>query len=254
MPHCRVHAGFGGRRAGGKCSALPTRHKEIVIKKLSILAGLAALALTASAAAAQGGMRADINRDGSLSRAEVTAQAAQRFARMDTNRDGTVTADERRGMRQARMERRGERRGQRAERMNERLPRLFARVDVNRDGSVTRAELATALARTGGRNDARRDRRLNALFAGADRNADGGVSLAEARTAMTTMREGMGSRADRPRREGRGANRPALTRAQVEARALRMFARFDTDRNGQLSAAELQARRDGRRERRNGRG
>lgn len=220
--------------------------------KFPILASLSALALAGGAALAQGGLRADANRDGSLSRTEVVQRAVQRFERLDANSDGTVTADERRQVRQARAERRKERRGQRAERMEDRLPRLFARVDADRDGRVTRPELDHAIAATGGRNDQRRDARLNALFAGADRNADGAVTLAEARSAIANM-QGMrgraGTRAGDPR-----PNRPALTRAEAEARALRMFARFDTDRNGQLSAAELQARRDKRAQRREQRG
>ena len=213
--------------------------------KLSILAGLSAFAMAGGAALAQGGLRADANRDGSLSRAEVTTHAAQRFARLDGNRDGTVTVDERRRILAARAERRQDRQGARADLLSDRLPRIFARVDANRDGRVTRPELDTALARTGGRNDTRRDGRLTALFAQADRNRDGGVSLAEARVAAATWQGGL-----RGPREGqaRGANRPAVTRAQAEARAMRMFARFDTDRNGRLTPAELQVRRDTRRD------
>lgn len=50
---------------------------------------------------------ADLNRDGRVSLQEATTSALQHFDQVDTNRDGRITPDERRSMRQRRMEQRG---------------------------------------------------------------------------------------------------------------------------------------------------
>lgn len=49
---------------------------------------------------------ADSNRDGSITKAEMTEAAATRFDRSDSNRDGTLTAEERRAAMEAMRERR----------------------------------------------------------------------------------------------------------------------------------------------------
>ena len=51
--------------------------------------------------------RADTNRDGRISFAEMSARALARFDRMDANRDGTVTVQERQALRAQRQDRRG---------------------------------------------------------------------------------------------------------------------------------------------------
>jgi len=61
----------------------------------------------AAGKARQGGMAgrlftaADANRDGKVSQAELQSAALQQFDRADANRDGQVTLDERKALRQA---------------------------------------------------------------------------------------------------------------------------------------------------------
>lgn len=110
-------------------------------------------------------MRADGNRDGIVTRAEMVADADARFAAMDTDKDGKVTATERDAAREAmRAQRRGGNGGDgprggggygmrgdpdgdgvltRAEAV-QRAEKRFDRFDTNRDGKLDAAELAAA--------------------------------------------------------------------------------------------------------------
>lgn len=69
--------------------------------------------------------RADVDRDGVITRAEYLAQAGQRFDRIDANRDGRIDAAERQAMR-GQMGMRGQgmggRRGWRAQGMDDMPP------------------------------------------------------------------------------------------------------------------------------------
>ncbi|USU08948.1 hypothetical protein NF700_01090 [Sphingomonadaceae bacterium OTU29MARTA1] len=112
-----------------------------------------------------GMMRADANRDGIVTRAEMIAEAEARFTAMDGDRDGTVTAAERDAAREAmRAQWRGGNGGNRgggprgggmgmrgdpdgvltrAETV-QRAGARFDRLDTNRDGKLDAAELAAA--------------------------------------------------------------------------------------------------------------
>ena len=120
--------------------------------KLFLAAALAGTMLGGAAMAAQdapqgrgGGMmmRADTNGDGSISRAEFTAQAEARFARMDKNGDGFITADEMGG--------KGGRGG----------GRLMA-ADTDHDGKVSHAEFTAMAAARFARMDANNDGEITA--------------------------------------------------------------------------------------------
>lgn len=95
------------------------------MKKISLAAGAALLAIAGVAIAQPGGeARGDRNAD--TTRQQVIERTDQRFAALDADRDGRVTPEE--------MRQHGEqRRAQRAERM-------FDRLDANSDGTVTAAE------------------------------------------------------------------------------------------------------------------
>lgn len=149
-------------------------------------------------------VRADRDRDGFISRAEVqtgreavrgqrlgqrTERRAERFARLDVNRDGTISRQEfdnraGAGDRAERKDRRAERRAERLERRGERRahrasagfgPRAFERLDRNRDNRVSLAEATAA--------------RLS-RFDRLDVNRDGLLSQEERRAARLARRNG----------------------------------------------------------------
>ncbi len=134
--------------------------------------GTGAVAQTAPPPPPGGGMmRADIDHDGTITRAEMIADAQARFATMDTDKDGKVTAEERDAAREAmRAQRRGGTGGLRGggmggggmggggmggmrgdpdgvitrEETARRAGARFDRLDANRDGKLDAAELAAA--------------------------------------------------------------------------------------------------------------
>lgn len=90
------------------------------MKKIIVSAATAAL-LVGGAAIAQPQGR-DANRDGNLTRAEVTAAIDARAARLDANRDGQISPAERQAQRQQRLDRR------------------FDRIDADGNGQISKAE------------------------------------------------------------------------------------------------------------------
>ena len=140
---------------------------SLVIAASGILAASATAQMAPPPPPGGGMMRADANRDGTITRAEMVAEADARFAAMDTDKDGKVTAAERDAARDAmRAQRRdgagggGARGGggmgmsmgmrgdpdgvlTRAEAV-QRAGARFDRLDANRDGSLDAGELAAA--------------------------------------------------------------------------------------------------------------
>ena len=89
-----------------------------------IIAGSVALAATAG----HGPMRfdADANKDGNLTKAELTDALDKRFARLDTNNDGQITKEERDAAHKARFEQR------------------FKAMDTDGNGQISQAEMQAA--------------------------------------------------------------------------------------------------------------
>ena len=184
------------------------------MKKFTILAGAALLAIAGTAMAQPAGApRADRNAD--VTRQQVVERTEQRFARLDLNDDGRVTAEE---ARQAGEQRRAQRAGQ-----------AFERLDLNRDGNISRAEFDQARSqRAERRAEAGPHRRMRGMrgmrghggqrmfgdqgfvtreqfeqralarFDRLDSNRDGTLTAAERQQARETMRQRM--------RERRGRN------------------------------------------------
>ena len=84
----------------------------------------------------RGGMMAmaDTNKDGAISKAEMTAALEGRFAKMDVDKDGKLTQADRDAMRAQRLDKR------------------FAMLDTDKNGQVSKAEFAAA-------HEARADKR-----------------------------------------------------------------------------------------------
>jgi EF hand len=144
------------------------------------LFAVVATALAAGAAAAQESRfaRADTDRNGVLSRAEVDRGLpgiAPRFDEIDRNRDGNLSPDELRSWstRRKAVERKGE--GGFAEH--------FRHADADRDGALTRAEVDKALPR------------LGAKFDRIDANSDGKLTQDELRRYFDSKRAARGKTA-----------------------------------------------------------
>lgn len=194
-------------------------------------AGVAVAALIAVPVLAQPG-RAD-GAPEPKTRAAVEAEVEARFARLDSDRDGFVTRDEARAAVEARRE-------QRAERRSERRAALFDRLDSNGDGSISRAEFEAPRAAPGDRAAKRAERRAHRMAHRADRRMHRGAVMAR-----------FGARAfEEMDRDDDGR----VSRAEASARAMALFDRVDTDRDGTVSVEERRSAREAfraqRRERR----
>lgn len=188
------------------------------------IAGMAAAqnAAPASTSMPKRAMALDLNKDGIITRAEVTAAADARFAQLDANRDGTVSASERPNKRGANV------RDMTREQLRQKALARFDRADGNKDGKIEPTERQAM----GGKQ--RRDRA---------ELADGGPR---------------GERGEMPRggRHARGGGMGAMmvadtnrdgvvTRAEAMAAAQAMFDQADTNRDGRIDQAE---RKDARSE------
>lgn len=197
------------------------------MKNFLLSTALGAMLITGGAAFAQapdakatprGGpmMMADANKDGVITKAELTASLDKKFAEMDVNHDGKLTKEDREAMR--------------AKRMDDR----FAKLDANKDGQISKAEFTAGHQRTdadGKRPDGKRMGRFGghgprhgggmmrdankdgvitrdefmagplAMFDRADTNKDGKVTAEEMKAARPGPRGGRGG-------HGRGGDMP----------------------------------------------
>jgi EF hand len=141
------------------------------------LSAVVAAALAAGAAAAQDTRfaRADTDRNGALSRAEVDRGLpgiAPRFNEVDRNRDGNLSPDELRTWSAGKNV---------ADRKSEGgFAEHFRRADANGDGALTRAEADKALPR------------LGTKFDRIDANADGKLTQDELRRYFDSKRTARG--------------------------------------------------------------
>lgn len=133
------------------------------IKSLA-LGCVCALALAGSAVAGGSGAiglerfleRVDVDKDGTVSRAEAETFRQGRFTRADENRDGVLTEAE--AIHHAQR------------RAVEMATKIFARMDANGDGRVMRSEFDTVSGE-----------RLDRVFRRFDANGDGRITLEEMR-------------------------------------------------------------------------
>lgn len=152
----------------------------------------------------RGGMMAmaDTNKDGKISKAELTAALDARFARMDADRDGQLTQKDRALHRQQRGEER------------------FAALDADKNGQISKAEFAAA-----------RDDRAEHRKEGRDGDRDGkGVGGHHRRGGPG----GFGPMAE-ARKDG------VVTKAEFVKGPLAMFDKADANHDGFVTADEMKA-------------
>ncbi|MFC4593000.1 EF-hand domain-containing protein [Sphingobium tyrosinilyticum] len=155
---------------------------------------------------------ADANKDGKVSKAELTTALDARFAKMDANRDGKLTKEDREIRRQARLDER------------------FAALDSDRNGQISKAEFAAGhQGRPDG--DGPRGRDGHRFGRGGDHGFGGGM-----------MFRGRGGARGEAMQDG------VVTRAEFLARPLAMFDKADANKDGFVAADEMKAARDAMRD------
>lgn len=110
----------------------------------------------------------DLNKDGLITKEEISGQAKARFDAADTDKDGFLTKEEMQAGIEAQMK-------QRAEMMAD---RMLARHDANKDGKLSAEEMPHP-----------KERRADRMFDRMDANDDGAIS-AEEFADMKNMRKG----------------------------------------------------------------
>lgn len=159
---------------------------------------------------------ADANKDGTISKAELTAGLEARFAKMDIDKDGQLTGKDRDLRQQQRMDSR------------------FAMMDTDKNGQISKAEFVAS-------HQARMDKRAEARKAGGPqvrRWAGGGHHRGAGRDMMGGGRDGD--------RNG------MVTKAEFMARPLALFDRADANKDGKVTADEMKAARQAMRGQRQG--
>lgn len=194
------------------------------------LLAVATLAVAAGAASAQppaaGGPRGpgpggfgllqfDANADGRLTKAEFDAAQRTRFNTIDANKDGTATAEEFQAARKAEVEAR------RAEVSKTR----FAALDTDKSGQLSQNEFAAAPPRGDG--------------AKGDRHGGRGHRM-DIRGGGRPLLAGPDGASKRAGRGDADADRK-ITFAEFSARGAEAFAQADTNKDGTVTIAELQA-------------
>lgn len=158
-----------------------------------------------------GGMMAmaDANKDGKISKAELTGAIDARFVKMDANRDGKLTKEDREIRRQARLDQR------------------FAALDTDRNGQISKAEFTAGHQGRFGRGEGDRAGR-----GGHDGQRFGGRKMFHGRGGARgeAMKDGV------------------LTRAEFMAGPMAMFDKADSNKDGFVTQDEMKAARQAMRE------
>lgn len=171
------------------------------------------------------------------------SRGGRRLAKLDADKDGTISAAEAAG--------------------HPRIAEKFAEIDANRDGKLDREELAAMKGRLG-KGDRGRDRhakkdpaeRAAHMLAKFDADKDGSLSRSEVEgrrfadrfDTIDTNRDGKLAQAElaafkaehRGKGEGKGWGHGKKDPAE---RAAHMLEKFDADKDGSLSRAEVEGRK-----------
>lgn len=187
--------------------------------RLMLLGGVIGLMLGAVAPAlADFGpwQKADTNNDGVVDRAEFDAQGAERFKAIDVNGDGFATQDEMKAFHEAQRAKFEAGKGDMA-------AKFMKRLDKDNDGKISAAEWP-------------KDGRLK--FEKADANSDGFVTAEEMAQAHKPRDGGKGDPADRLAKLDTD-NDGKISLAEWNVMGEKMFARFDDNKDGKISADEM---------------
>jgi len=160
---------------------------------------------------------ADANKDGKVSKAELTTALDARFTKIDANRDGKLTKEDRELGRQARLDQR------------------FATLDSDHNGQISKAEFAAG-------HQARFDRRD-----GEGRGGREGGHRFGGRGGHHGFGGGMGFHG-RGGPGGEAMKDGVLTRAEFLARPLAMFDKADSNKDGFVTADEMKVARQAMRD------
>jgi len=160
---------------------------------------------------------ADANKDGKVSKAELTTTLDARFTKIDANRDGKLTKEDRELGRQARLDQR------------------FATLDSDHNGQISKAEFAAG-------HQARFDRRD-----GEGRGGREGGHRFGGRGGHNGFGGGMGFHG-RGGPGGEAMKDGVLTRAEFLARPLAMFDKADSNQDGFVTADEMKVARQAMRD------
>ena len=161
--------------------------------------------------------RADADKNGTLSEAEVLASAERIFERRDGNKDGALDTADARPMKG---------KGHHGKGGEDRAERMLKRLDVNGDGKVSQEEMLQRASETFERFDADKNHEVTKAEVDAKRDA-----FRDAREAFRTVKATDG--------EAKEAARKALEEARMDRMGGRMFRHADSDRNDALTKAEL---------------
>ncbi|MCB2064242.1 MAG: EF-hand domain-containing protein [Novosphingobium sp.] len=177
----------------------------------TLLVGLSALALVGGGTAALaahhgGGMKADANGDGIVTRAEAQTGAAAMFAKMDANSDGVLNAADREA------------------RMKERRTKMFAAIDADGNGQISREEFM-AHKHEGKRGEMRGDK-------------DGMKGGMGHKMGMRGHRGGKMMQMADANKDG------SISKAEFTAAAMSRFDKTDANNDGKVTAEERQAARE----------
>ncbi len=182
------------------------RKKWIALGAVSVLAlGGAAFAVTESRP-----LPMDADSNGAVSKVEAMAAADKMFAKMDVNADGAINAADREA----------------------KMKEHFQKLDADKNGQVSEAEfLAAREARMEDRAERMEKRHGADGMRGHHGRGHGGMMGKGSRHAMAML-------------QAADANRDQMvSQAEFRAAAEARFAKADTDKNGSLSASEMQAQR-----------
>jgi Ca2+-binding EF-hand superfamily protein len=166
--------------------------------------------------------RADTDKNGTLSEAEVLASAATIFERRDSNKDGAIdTADARphKGKNWGK--------GHKGKGGEERAERMLKRLDANNDGKVSQDEMLQRASETFQRFDTDKNGEVTKAEVDARHEA-----FRDARKAFREVKATDG--------EAREAARKTLSEARFDRMGGRMFERADADKNGTLTKVEME--------------
>ncbi|QGP79152.1 EF-hand domain-containing protein [Sphingobium sp. CAP-1] len=161
----------------------------------------------------RGGMmaQADANKDGKISKAEMTAALDARFAKMDVDHDGKLTDKDRDLRRQQRFDER------------------FAALDTDKNGQISKAEFAAA-------HQARADKRDTMRGQGGPDGQRWGGRFHHGSGRGMMGHEGPGGFGD-------AAKDGVVTKAEFTAKAVAMFDKADSNKDGFVTADEMKAAR-----------